>query len=112
MGVSPVFNRHVGFPTQTNRGDYHDTISDGTGVGIAYAATFTGEQDVFFLRVGVPDADNDRDVDMRDFADFQFCFTGEEGGVFEGCELFDVDRDDDVDVTDYLGIRDLLNGPF
>ena len=112
VAVSPVFDSHVGFPNQNKLGDYHDTISDETGVAIAYAATFNGEQDVFFLRVGVPDADNDRDVDMRDFADFQICFTGEEGGVFEGCELFDVDRDDDVDVTDYLGIRDLLNGPF
>lgn len=50
--VSPSFDSHVGWPDQQKLGDYYDMISDAAGANIAYAATFNGEQDVYFLRVG------------------------------------------------------------
>jgi hypothetical protein len=49
--VSPPFNSHLGWPSQNKLGDYIDMVSDDGGASIAYAATFNGEQDVWFLRV-------------------------------------------------------------
>ncbi|MCH7597100.1 MAG: exo-alpha-sialidase, partial [Planctomycetes bacterium] len=49
--VTPTFNSHVGFPNQNKLGDYIGCISDNGGVSVAYAATFNGEQDVWFLRI-------------------------------------------------------------
>jgi len=49
--VSPVFNSHVGFPNQAKIGDYYHMISDNGGANLAYAATFNGEQDVYFVRI-------------------------------------------------------------
>jgi len=50
--VSPAFNSHVGWPNQDKIGDYYDMVSDEAAANVAYAATFNGEQDVYFLRVG------------------------------------------------------------
>ncbi|MGB2985922.1 MAG: sialidase family protein [Phycisphaerae bacterium] len=87
--VSPVFDSHIGWPNQNKLGDYYDMISDEAGASVAYAATFNGEQDVYFLRVGdcnrngIHDAidvdegmgeDCDGDVDLMDFASFQSAF--------------------------------------
>jgi len=49
--VSPEFNSHVGWPNQFKMGDYSHLISDNGGANLAYAATFNGEQDVYFLRI-------------------------------------------------------------
>lgn len=49
--VSPTFNSHAGFPQQDKIGDYYHMISDNGGANLAYAATFNGEQDVYFLRI-------------------------------------------------------------
>ncbi len=49
--VSPPYNSFVGFPNQNKIGDYYTLISDETGADVAYAATFNGEQDVYYLRV-------------------------------------------------------------
>jgi hypothetical protein len=46
-----VFDSHVGWPNQNKLGDYTHSISDNGGVNLAYAATFNGEQDVYFLRI-------------------------------------------------------------
>ncbi len=51
VAVSPVFDSHVGWPQQNKIGDYCQTVSDDRGVNVAYAATFNGEQDVYFLRI-------------------------------------------------------------
>jgi len=51
VAVSPAFNSYVGWPRQNKLGDYYDAVSDELGVNVAYAATFNGEQDVYFLRV-------------------------------------------------------------
>ncbi len=51
--VSPMFDSHVGWPNQQKLGDYYDMISDNGGASLAYAATFNGEQDVYFLRIPV-----------------------------------------------------------
>ena len=56
VSISPVFDSHVGWPQQNKLGDYYDMISDNAGANLAYAATFNGEQDVYFARIE-PDVD-------------------------------------------------------
>jgi len=51
--VTPVFDSHDGWPRQNKLGDYYDMISDELGPKIAYAATFNGEQDVYFLPIAI-----------------------------------------------------------
>src|SRR4029077_19123812 len=38
-------------PNQNKLGDYLTIVSDNTGGNVAYAATFNGEQDVYYVRV-------------------------------------------------------------
>lgn len=68
--ISPVFNSHLGWP-QDNRklGDYYHIVSDNLGVNVAYAATFNGEQDVYFLRIGPYDCNGNEIPDVDDIAD-------------------------------------------
>ncbi len=47
------------------------------------------------------DIDEDGDVDLNDFAEFQLCYTGSGGSLAEGCECLDRDGDDDIDVHDF-----------
>ncbi|MFH1110806.1 MAG: sialidase family protein [Planctomycetota bacterium] len=65
VAVSLPFNHYLGYPQQDKLGDYYHMISDDLGASVAYAATFNGEQDVYFLRLaldcnnnGVPDIDD------------------------------------------------------
>jgi hypothetical protein len=48
--LSGAFDPHVGWPQQQKMGDYFHLISDATGFSLAWAATFNGEQDVYFGR--------------------------------------------------------------
>ena len=50
--VSPPFNHQLGYPQQQKLGDYYDMISDEAAANLAYAATFNGEQDIWFVRLG------------------------------------------------------------
>ena len=52
--LSPAFDPHVGWPVQQKMGDYFDMVSDDMGANLAYAATFNGEEDVYFIRIGDP----------------------------------------------------------
>ncbi len=49
--VSNSFNPFLGYPQQNKMGDYMTMVSDNTGGDVAYAATFNGEEDVYFVRV-------------------------------------------------------------
>ena len=46
--LSESFNPHVGWPQQNKMGDYFDMESDSSGASLAWAATFNGEQDVYY----------------------------------------------------------------
>ncbi|UCG31853.1 MAG: exo-alpha-sialidase, partial [Phycisphaerales bacterium] len=52
--LSPSFDPHIGWPQQNKMGDYFDMVSDNFGANVAYAGTFNGEQDVYYLRIGDP----------------------------------------------------------
>src|SRR6185503_880571 len=68
VAVSPVFDSHVGFPNQNKIGDYYGIVSNHTGADVAYSATFTGGQDVYYLRV-FPDCNANAVSDVTDIAD-------------------------------------------
>ncbi len=46
--LSDYFDPHVGWPQQQKMGDYFDMVSDSNGAFLAWAATFNGEQDVYY----------------------------------------------------------------
>jgi hypothetical protein len=46
--LSEAFDPHIGWPQQNKMGDYFHMISDETGAHLAWAATFNGEQDVYY----------------------------------------------------------------
>jgi len=46
--LSGYFNPHLGWPQQNKMGDYFDMVSDVNGASLAWAATFNGEQDVYY----------------------------------------------------------------
>jgi hypothetical protein len=46
--LSESFNPHLGWPQQNKMGDYFDMFSDENGAHLAWAATFNGEQDVYY----------------------------------------------------------------
>jgi hypothetical protein len=49
--ASPVWNSLVGFPNQAKIGDYYHMVSDDQGADLAWAATFNGGQDVYYMRI-------------------------------------------------------------
>jgi hypothetical protein len=63
--VSQPFDSSLGYPNQNKLGDYYTLVSDETGANVAYAATFNGEQDVYFLRV-FPDCNENGRSDVED----------------------------------------------
>jgi hypothetical protein len=62
--VSPQWDSTLGWPQQDKIGDYYSMISDNVGASVVFAATFNGEQDVYFMRIndwdcnsnGIPDS--------------------------------------------------------
>ena len=52
VAFTPAFNHFLGYPNQSKLGDYYHSISDNAAMNLAYAATFNGEQDVYFTRLG------------------------------------------------------------
>ena len=51
VAVSAPFNPFLGYPNQNKLGDYLTIVSDDTGGDVAYAATFNGEEDIYYVRV-------------------------------------------------------------
>lgn len=102
VAISPAFNSTIGYPEgQSKLGDYYHMVSDSSGANIAYAATFNGEQDVYFLHVepvgadcnsnGVPDVD---DIALSQSQDCNGDGTPDEchldcnaNGIADDCEL-------------------------
>ena len=97
-----MWNSYVGWPNQSKIGDYYDMISDELGAKIAYAATFNGEQDVYFLRLAI-DCNNNGLHDGDDIASGRSPDVNN-NGIPDECECVgDLDLDGDTDLAD-LGI--------
>lgn len=68
VAVTPSFDSHLGWPNQRKLGDYYHMRSDMVGADLVYAATFNGEQDVYYLRLGERDCDRNGMPDRDDLA--------------------------------------------
>ena len=54
--VSPLWDSRRGWPNQSKIGDYYHVVSDSSGADLAWAATFNGEQDIYYVRIPNPSA--------------------------------------------------------
>ena len=52
--LSQSFDPHAGWPQQNKMGDYFHMVSDSAGANLAWAATFGGEQNVYYGRITFP----------------------------------------------------------
>jgi hypothetical protein len=97
--LSPPFDPHLGWPQQHKLGDYYDMVSENAVVHVAYAATFNGEQDVYYLRIRkcFGDLDGDGDVDLADLAQLLANYGTTSGAAYDDGDL---DADGDVDLSD------------
>lgn len=69
VAVSPEFDSHLGWPAKRARlGDYIHLRSDTLGASLVFAATFNGEQDVYFVRIGPRDCNRNFVPDSDDIA--------------------------------------------
>jgi hypothetical protein len=66
--ITPTFDSWLGWPQQNKLGDYVHMISDNVGASLAYAATFNGEQDIYYLRIGDYDCNGNGVADPQDIA--------------------------------------------
>jgi len=51
VAVSNSFNVFVGYPNQRKIGDYITVVSDDVSANVAYAATFNGGEDIYYVRI-------------------------------------------------------------
>lgn len=96
--VSQPFDPLLGWPNQNKLGDYYDIVSDRVGAHVAYAATFNGEQDVYYLRIGDWDCNDNGVGDATDIA-FGASLDLDGDGIPDECRL-DGDDDGAVDPLD------------
>src|SRR5437773_2463434 len=54
IAVSNSFSPFVGYPNQDKIGDYIAVVSDNASANVAYAATFNGEEDIYYVRIPPP----------------------------------------------------------
>jgi hypothetical protein len=66
--ISPAWDSWVGFPNQDKIGDYYHMRSDLVGADLAWAATFNGEQDVYYTRIGDHDCNQNGVSDEQEIA--------------------------------------------
>ncbi len=111
--VSPPFDPHLGWPQQNKLGDYYDMVSDNVGAHVAYAATFNGEQDVYYLRIGDYDCNGNGIGDSIDIVEGTSldCNANEIPDECEMIEAGDLDGDGDVDLPDYVAFEACFTGP-
>jgi len=106
VAVSPVFGSFVGLPNGSKKlGDYYHMRSDNLGVNVAYAATFNGEQDIWFLRIGPHDCNAN---EIPDTTDIERGTSRDRNlnDIPDECELFgDFNGDSRLNLRDYQGIQ-------
>ena len=85
QAITPAFNPFLGYPQQSKIGDYYDMISDDVGASLAFSATFNGEQDVWFLRLGEADCNGNGVPDSSDIA-LGNSTDGDQNGIPDECE--------------------------
>jgi hypothetical protein len=66
--ITPAWNCFVGWPQQNKIGDYYQLVSDNVGADLIFAATFNNEQDIYFMRLGDYDCNQNGVPDSIDLA--------------------------------------------
>jgi len=66
--ISEPFDSLIGQPPDEKIGDYFHMRSDALGADLAFAATFNGEQDIYFVRIGPRDCNGNHVPDADDLA--------------------------------------------
>jgi hypothetical protein len=51
VAVSNPFDPFIGYPNQFKLGDYITVVSNNASANVAYAATFNGEEDIYYVRI-------------------------------------------------------------
>ena len=109
--IAPLWNSFLGWPQQDKIGDYYDMVSDNIGAHLIYAATFNGEQDVYYVRIGDYDCNgnsvgDDDDLTNGDAADCNG------NGIPDSCEIAAgaVDDDNGDGIPDECGLLGDLDG--
>jgi len=109
--VSPMFDSWIGWPNQDKIGDYDHMVSDNLGANLAYAATFNGEQDIYFLRIGPWDCNGNGVDDAADIASGT-SLDCNANGVPDECEYrADMDGDGLTTLVDYAAFAAAMTGP-
>ncbi len=111
VAVSPVFDSWVGWPSGNRKlGDYYDLTSDSRGVNVAYAATFNGEQDIYFLRIE-QDCNGNEVPDHVEIAK-GYAADCNDNLIPDECETFgDCTCDWIVTLADHAAFVECLTGP-
>jgi hypothetical protein len=100
QAIGPAWNPFLGFPSQNKIGDYYDMRSDNVGASLAYAATYNGEQDVWFKRIGDYDCNGNGVGDLDDIAGGTSSDVNGNGNPDE-CEcLGDMNGDGTINLAD------------
>ncbi|MEZ4652751.1 MAG: FlgD immunoglobulin-like domain containing protein [Candidatus Eisenbacteria bacterium] len=102
--LSSVWDSWVGWPNQNKIGDYYHMRSDLVGADLAWAATFNGEQDVYYTRIGDHDCNQNGISDEQEIAQGAADTNG--NGILDECEGIIVDVADSE-----LGSEALGGGP-
>ncbi len=109
--VSPPFNHFVGYPGGSQKlGDYYTMVSDNLGVNVAYAATFNGEQDIWYLRLGSFDCNGNDIADEDDIANGT-SMNCNNNDIPDECEHApDANGDGRVNLADYATFQTCFTG--
>jgi hypothetical protein len=85
QALTPVWNSHLGWPNQQKIGDYYHMVSDRVGADLAFAATFNGEEDVYYMRIGDHDCNQNGIGDALDISSGTSSDTNS-NGIPDECE--------------------------
>ena len=84
--LSIPFDPHLGWPQQNKMGDYFDIVSDDVGAHLIWAATFEGEQNVYYTRLGSYDCNANGVPDETDISSGSSADCDADG-IPDECEL-------------------------
>jgi hypothetical protein len=104
--LSPVWDSFVGWPNQEKIGDYYHMSSDQVGAHLAWAATLNGEQDVYYLRIGEYDCNDNGVPDSEDIAGGESSDVNS-NGIPDECEEGVIDVEEVA--ASGLGLRTVPN---
>ena len=82
VAISNPFNPFIGYPNQQKIGDYITVVSDDAGANVAYAATFNGEEDIYYVRI--PPSAAVAQINLGNISTCSFVQTGDNvmiGGI-------------------------------